>query len=244
MLPNWLDHIDDKRRENLLQILVELSKLQNKDDLDFIIVGALPLLFRNYLKYKVYWDIDILFKDDLHLKAFMEKEKSPNLKIVNLDDALMINKNISSLHTVWAFDNIWFNVDYILRPGFYEYHTADFAQQKQYKERIRLNDEQYEIELYIAHPWDIIVEKVFSPRLDRDFELKVDTSIDLRHIVAVYIQEKNNPDFWQYTLKKAKLLAGEKAFKDKFLKILDSLPEFGYGDTKISAVSRQILGSP
>jgi len=241
--PDWLDHIDEKRRRNLLQILEELSKLQDQANLDFIIIGALSLLFNNYLKYKVYWDIDILFKDNDRLTNFIEKRKSKSLKIVDLDDTLMINKNISSYHTVWAFDHIWFNVDYILRPGFFEYYTNAIAQQQPYRAKIQLGDDCFNIELYIAHPWDIIVEKIFSPRTARDLELKVDTSVDLRHIVAVYIQEKNNPVFWEYVFKKAALLQGEAAFKTKFLKILDELTEFGYGDTEISAKSRKILGS-
>ncbi|MGB3341997.1 MAG: DUF6036 family nucleotidyltransferase [bacterium] len=241
MYPDWLDHIDEKRRENLLQILEELSKLQNRDDLNFIIIGALSLLFNNYLKYKVYWDIDMLFKDKNQFTSFIEKPKSKSLKIVNLDDTLMIDKNISSYHTVWAFDHIWFNVDYILRQGFFEYYAHTITQLKPYKERIPFGNNCYEIELYIAHPWDIIVEKVFSPRTARDLELKVDTSVDLRHIVAVYVKEKNNHDFWKHAFEKAKLLQGEVAFKTKFLRILDELTDFGYGDIEVSAKSREIL---
>ena len=71
--------------------------------------------------------------------------------------------------------------------------------------------------------------------------MKVDTSVDLRHIVAVYVQEKNNNDFWKYAFKKAKLLKGEEAFKIKFLRILDELPDFGYDDIEVSAKSREIL---
>jgi hypothetical protein len=239
--PNWLNHIDEKRRVNLLQILEELSHLQDKTDLDFIIIGALPLLFNNYLKYKVYWDIDLLFKNERRFTNFIEKPKSRGLRIVDLDDTLMIDKNISSYHTVWAFDHIWFNVDYILRPGFFHYYTDALAQAKPYKEKIQLANNSYNIELYIAHPWDIIVEKIFSPRTARDLELKVDTSVDLRHIVAVYVQEKNNVEFWEYAFKKAELLQGEATFKATFLKILDELSEFGYCDIEVTDKSLDIL---
>jgi hypothetical protein len=239
--PDWLTYIDEKRRLNLLQILEELSKRQNKKDLNFIIIGALPLLFNNYLKYKVYWDIDILFRDNGCFKAFIAEQKSKSLRIVDLDDTLMTNETISSFHTAWAFESIWFNVDYILRPGFFEYYAGSLSEQQLYNEKININDDYYQIALYMAHPWDIIVEKVFSPRTARDLELKIDTSVDLRHIVAVYNREKDNLDFWKHAFKKAELLDSEGAFKSKFLQILDMLPDFGYGATEISKKSREVL---
>lgn len=243
MNPEWLNYIDEKRRVNLVQILGELSKLQTRADLDFIIIGALSLLLNKYLKYKVYWDIDMLFRDKRHLETFIRKPKSKNLRIVNLDDNLMISKNISSYHTMWAFDHIWFNVDYILRQGFFEFYVHSIAQQKPYNEVIHLEDNTYIIDLCIAHPWDIFVEKVFSPRTVRDIDLKIDTSVDLRHIVAIYAQEKDNYDFWMHVLKKAQLLQGKDAFKKNLLNILNNLTELGYGEIEISEKSRKILRS-
>ena len=241
MHPDWLNFIDEKRRDNLLRILEELSGLQDKNQLNFIIVGALPLLFAGYLKYKRYWDIDILFKDHMHLTEFIEKPKSNNLRIVDYDEALMVSKNISSFHTAWTFGHVWFNVDYILRRGFFEYHTHSIAQLKRFKDTINFNGGSYEIDLYIAHTWGIIVEKIFSPRLARDMESKIDTSVDLTHIIKVYNQEKDNMDFWKYTFEKAQLLQSKEAFKKAFLKILDALDELGYGDIQVSAKSLEIL---
>lgn len=241
MHPAWLNFIDEKRRDNLLRILEELSGLQDKNHLNFIIVGALPLLFAGYLKYKRYWDIDILFKDHMHLTEFIEKPKSNNLRIVDYDEALMVSKNISSFHTAWTFGHVWFNVDYILRQGFFEYHTHSIAQLKRFKDTINFNGGSHEIDLYIAHTWGIIVEKIFSPRLARDMESKIDTSVDLTHIIKVYNQEKDNMDFWKYTFEKAQLLQSKEAFKKAFLKILDALDELGYGDIQVSAKSLEIL---
>lgn len=237
MHPDWLNYINRKRRKNLLQTLQELSKLQDKENLNFILIGAFPLLIKGYLNYTAYWDIDLLFRNNNSLKKFIEKAKSKTLKIVDYDDDLVINKNIASLHTAWAFNHGWVNVDYILRKGFFEFYTHNIDALKPYKASIKTGNENFLINLYIAHPWDIVAEKVISPRTDRDIVLKIDMSVDIRHIFAIYKQEKDNRDFWHYILEKAKLLKGNQEFKTKFLKILSCAKELGYTNLKISPLS-------
>lgn len=241
MYPDWLNYVDRKRRLNLVQILQCLSQLQDKENLNFIIIGALPLLMSGYLAYTVYWDIDLLFRDNNGMEKFMKKPKAKMLRIVEYDEVLTVSKNITSFHTAWAFNRIWFNVDYIVRPGFFDFYTHDIDQLMSYKESITLGDTSFEICLYMAHPWDIIVEKVISPRTTRDVELLVDTSVDLRHIFAVYTNEKTNMQFWDYIFEKTKLLCSERDFKAKFLKIISSATELGYGDLEISADSIKLL---
>lgn len=241
MQPDWLNYVDEKRRKNLLQILEELSKFQNKENLNFIIIGALALLIRGYLKYKRYWDIDILFKSEKKLKEFIKNPKSKSLKIVDYDDTLMVNKNITSFHTAWAFDRKWFNVDYILRKRFFEFYTHNINTLKPYRESVKMDNGNFQIDLYIAHAWDIIVEKIFSPRTERDIQLKIDASVDIRHIFVVYDREKHNTEFWFSVLKKAKLLGGKKEFKAKLLNILLSAEELGYRGLEITPDSIKIL---
>ncbi len=241
MYPDWLNYIDKKRRRNLLQILQALSSLQDKDNLNFIIIGALSLLVRGYLNYMVYWDVDLLFKDDKYLIEFIKKTKTKTLKIVEYDDAFMMSRNITSLHTAWAFNHVWVNVDYILRKGFFEFYTDDIDTLSPYTESIKLDNARFEICLYMAHSWDIITEKVISPRTARDVELKIDTSVDIRHIFAVYQKEKTNEKFWHYILEKAKLLCDEREFKAKFLKILSSAKDLGYSDLEISPHIQTLL---
>ena len=241
MYPDWLNYVDRKRRLNLVQILQCLSQLQERANLNFIVIGALPLLMRGYLAYKVYWDIDLLFRDDTGMKEFMKKPKPKMLRIVEYDEALMVSKNITSFHTAWAFDRIWFNVDYIVRKGFFNFYAHDIGQLMPYTETITVHNTNFIICLYMAHPWDIIVEKVISPRTTRDVELQIDTSIDLRHIFAVYTSEKTNLEFWHYIFEKAKLLCSEHEFKAKFLKILSSATELGYGHIEISSDSIKLL---
>jgi hypothetical protein len=232
--PDWLNHVDEKRQRNLIEILQYLSRLQDQKDLDFIIIGALPLLVRGYLAYTVYWDIDLLFKDDNGIREFMQKPKKKTLRIVEYDDALMVSRNITSFHTAWAFNRIWFNVDYIVRKGFFEFYTQNIDKSMLYTDSVLLDNTSFEIGLYMAHPWDIITEKVVSPRTSRDVELRIDTSVDIRHIFAVYKQEKNNMEFWQYIFEKTKSLCCEGDFKKTFLGILSAATELGYGDVEIS----------
>ncbi len=225
---DWLNYVDEKRRLNLIKVLVELSRLQDKNDLNFIIIGALTLLMQDYLKYTAYWDIDLLFKNANRLKEFIYKPKSHGLQIVNYDDELMISEKITSFHTAWSFTRTWFNVDYILREGIFEFYTENIKQMKPYTALIELKDGKFPIDLYIAHAYDIFVEKVLSPRLEKDIDLKVDMSVDIRHIYIIYSKEFTNQNFWDYVQQKVIRINRDREFKDKLLKILKLAPEIGY----------------
>jgi len=239
--PTWLNYVDEKRRRNLVAILQELSKLQNKDNLNFIVIGALPLLINNYCHYIVYWDIDLLFRDIGRLKEFIKMPKSYDLKIVHYDDDLMVTENIASFHTAWSFDKHWFNVDYILRGAIFRFFTNNIVKLKLFTQSIKYESINFEISLYLAHPWDIFLEKVVSPRTKKEIELKVDMSVDIRHIFLIYQKEKDNIKFWQYVLKKAQEINEEKGFKERILKLLELKAELGYGDIEPSPLSIKML---
>jgi len=232
-MPDWLNYVNEKRRLNFVRILVELSHLQDKKDLNFIIIGALTLLMQGYLKYTAYYDIDLLFKNVDRLKEFINRPKPHNLQIVNYDEELMINEKITSFHTAWSFTKTWFNVDYILRQGVFEFYTENSSVLKSYTTLIELKEGKFPIELYIAHAYDIFVEKVLSPRLEKDIDLKVDMSVDIRHIYLIYKQELANQNFWKYILAKINRINKEKEFKEKLLVILKLAPELGYNDIEI-----------
>ncbi len=232
-IPDWLNYIDEKRRVNFVKILAELSLLQDKKDLNFIIIGALTLLIPGYLNYTVYWDIDLLFKNVKALRDFISKPKSHNLRIINYDDELMISEKITSFHTAWSFNKSWFNVDYILREGVFEFYTENLFLFRPYTTIIELKDGKFPINLYLAHPWDVFVEKVLSPRLEKDIDLKVDLSIDLRHIYIIYSKDMNNENFWNYVKEKIERFNRSEEFKIKLQRILKIAPELGYGNIEI-----------
>lgn len=239
--PEWLNYVDEKRRLNFIKILAELSKLQDKNDLNFIIIGALALLMRDYLNYTAFWDIDLLFKDASKLKEFMNKPKSHGLQVVNYDDDLMISEKITSFHTAWSFTRIWINVDYILRKGVFEFYTENISNLKPYATLIELKDGKFPIELYLAHPYDLFVEKVLSPRLEKDIDLKVDLSIDIRHIYQIYLRELTNEKFWEHIQQKIIKINREMEFKDRLLTILRLAPEIGYRNIVIPDFVSKIL---
>uniref|UniRef100_A0A7V3RGN7 Nucleotidyl transferase AbiEii/AbiGii toxin family protein n=1 Tax=candidate division WOR-3 bacterium TaxID=2052148 RepID=A0A7V3RGN7_UNCW3 len=227
-MPEWLNFVDEKRRVNFVKVLSEISRLQDKKDLNFIIIGAVSLLMQGYLKYIAYWDIDLLFKNAQRLKEFINHPKSQNLRIINYDDELMISEKITSFHTAWSFTKTWFNVDYILREGIFEFYTENLSNLKPYTTIIELKEGKFPIELYLAHPWDLFVEKVLSPRVTKDIELKVDMSIDIRHIYIIYNREVEDQSFWDYVVKKIKGINKEEEFKTKLLTILNLSEELGY----------------
>ncbi|MCX7995527.1 MAG: hypothetical protein N3A65_07145 [candidate division WOR-3 bacterium] len=231
--PEWLNFVDEKRRLNFIKVLSEISRLQDKNDLNFIVIGALTLLIHGYLKYTAYWDIDLLFKDAGKLKEFINKPKSAGLQIVNYDDELMISEKITSFHTAWSFTKSWFNVDYILRPGIFEFYTENLKQMKPYTSLIELKEGKFPVDIYLAHPYDIFVEKILSPRVEKDIELKVDLSVDIRHIYTVYSKELTNEDFWKYVFHKIERINREKEFKSKLLTVLKLAPELGYNNIEI-----------
>lgn len=237
----WLDFVDTRRRSSLLGILAELSRLQHKKNVDFVVIGALPLLIHGYLKYTALWDIDLLFRDEEEMKRFTIKPKSKMLKIVDYDDALMVSENIASFHSAWTFDKNWFNVDYILRNELFEFFTNDITNSVPCHEIMQWNQIHYEISLYLAHPWDITVGKIISPRTERDISLCVDTSIDIRHIFAVYRSEKDNNAFWQHTTSRSQFFCPKPVFKGKFLELLTKAHELGYDDIEISSAAIQAL---
>lgn len=71
--------------------------------------------------------------------------------------------------------------------------------------------------------------------------MKVDMSVDLRHIYIIYSKELMNENFWEYVQQKIKRLNREKEFKDKLLTILRLAPEVGYQDVEIPEFILKIL---
>ncbi|HEX7320846.1 MAG TPA: hypothetical protein VF399_10885 [bacterium] len=225
----------------MVQILQELSWLQEFPDLNFIIIGALSLLIQGYLHYVVLWDIDLLFKNINQLKNFMDKPKTPSLKIFNIDNELVNNETISSLHTVWSFGKTWFNVDYILKKSIFQHYTKNTVL-KQHQETMTIQNQLCSINLCLAHPWDVVIDKILSPRTGKELELKVDMSVDIRHIYSVYNKEQDNHVFWEYIMEKSSAIRKRKALKSRLKAILSIAQEIGYNDVAFSPLALKYLG--
>jgi hypothetical protein len=233
--------VDAKRRRNLLRILEELSKVLNHNEPNFIIIGAVPLLMTDYLDYMAQWDIDILFRDNASLREFVSRAKPAGSRIVNYDDDFMASAGITSFHTAWSFDRTWFNVDYILRDKLFDFYAKDLRELNDYNRLIKLEGSNYQIRLWLAHPWDIFLEKALSPRAEQELALRVDMSVDIRHIFLIYQREKDCPEFWARVVGKARKFGLEERFKKNLLTVFNVRSELGYGHIEISDFSLEQL---
>lgn len=237
----WYYWVDEKRRHNLFKILVELSHLQQQTPPQFILIGALALLIHGKLHYMVQWDIDLLFRDEKSLSDFIDREKSKSLRIVHYDDGLMRSAHIASLHTAWSFDRTWFNVDYILKSETFKPYSSTIVGEGPHEERLVYESKEYRFSIFMAHPWDILIEKILSPRLARELDNRDSMSVDIRHAVMILKQESANADFWNALRRRTDEREKRETVKKTLLVLLSHLPELGYADVNLGeAVEKRI----
>ncbi len=241
---HWLTCIDKKRRKNLLLILQELSSLVNKEEPDFVIIGAMALLMQGFIGgYKVLWDVDLLFKDAACLEAFRKTKKSPDVRIVELDEEIVKNKNIGSLHAVWSFNKTWFNVDYIIKGDLYQFYNPKEKWKQPYREKVEYEDGIYAIELHLAHPLDIFTEKMLSPRMEKELENSDDLGVDIRHCFYM-LQEFGHQEWFWKGIRKGACKLGKEAQLQKHLTMLVTMKEqLGYGDVELPDTLRESIRS-
>jgi hypothetical protein len=232
--PHWITCIDQKRRFNLLCILEELSSLLNREEPDFVIIGAMALLIQGFIGgYKVLWDVDLLFKDAESIEAFRKAEKSPHARIVELDDEIVKNKQIGSLHSVWSFNKTWFNVDYIIKDDLYEFYNPKEQRKEPHREKVEYENREYPIELYLAHPLDIFTEKMVSPRMEKELETSNDFGVDIRHCFYMLQKFGNEEWFWQGIKKSAGKIGKESQLQKHLAILMSTKDQLGYGDVEL-----------
>lgn len=226
----WYQHVIPRGRHNLLNILVELSRLFEQKGESFMIIGAFSLLIRGVLTYTVLWDLDLLFKDRESMDKFIEAPKSPEVEIEHLDEKLMVGKTISSLHTAWRFTGNWLNVDYILLPGDFDFYRANPEEEITLKSEVTFEGKTYRLSLPVAAPWDMIVKKLLSPRFERELESRDSLSVDVRHVFHLLLRFGEEPTFWGMVVEKANYLGQFQKVKTNLLRLLSSKKEVGYGE--------------
>ncbi len=229
----WYEHVIPRGRHNLLNILVELSRLFEQKGESFIIIGAFSLLIRGVLTYTVLWDLDLLFKDRESMDKFIEAPKSPEVEIEHLDEELMVGKTISSLHTAWRFTANWFNVDYILLPGDFDFYRANPEEEITLKSEVTFEGKSYRLNLPVATPWDMIVKKLLSPRFERELESRDSLSVDVRHVFHLLSKYGDAPAFWERVAKKAAYLKQSHQVKGNLLRFFSLKDEIGYGQMNL-----------
>jgi hypothetical protein len=239
----WYEHVVPRGRHNLLNILVELSRLFEQEGESFIIIGAFSLLIRGLLPYTVLWDLDLLFKDKQSMDKFIEAPKAPEVEIEHLDEKLMVGETISSLHTAWRFAGNWLSVDYILLPGDFDFYHANPQEEITLKSRVTLEGKSYRLSLPVAAPWDVTVKKLLSPRLKRELESGDNLSIDIRHVFHLLRRYGGEPTFWSRVTEKANYLGQFQKVKANLLRIISCRDEIGYGKMNLDEKLKEIVSS-
>ncbi len=231
---HWLSFIDVKRRQNLLLILEELSSLLDKKNPNFIIIGAMSILIQGFIGgYKVLWDVDLLFRNSDGIMDFRKTEKSKNLRIVELDDGIVQNKNIGSLHTVWSFSTTWFNVDYIIKSNLFDFYNPLKRRKEPHNETVRFQNRDYHIILFLADPLDVFVEKIVSPRMEKELNLRDDFGVDIRHCLHMLKRFGEEEWFWRSIKMSAIEINRKGKLKKHLVQLIEIKDELGYADTKL-----------
>jgi len=232
---HWVSCIDNKRTVNLLLILEELTRLLDKSKNPFVIIGAMSLLLQGYIRgYRVLWDIDLLFKNIDAIMDLTMTEKSKRLRIVEMDSSIVQNKTIGSLHTVWSFDKTWFNVDYIVKTGLFDfYNPLKRGNQAYHIETVRFQNKDYYIKLLLADVSDIFVEKMTFPRMQKQLQQKDDFGIDIRHCLYILSTLGKKNRFWKRVRESSLEINLTAALKRNLLHLVRIKNELGYEETKL-----------
>jgi hypothetical protein len=201
---DWLACVVEREREPLIRVLSLLSDLGRSPGPDFILIGALSLLIRGVLQQTSLWDVDLLFSEKHALRKFARRAGGEDrVRITNYEDDLMVNRGIASLHTAWNPGGAWVNVDYILRDWNFEFYLRGRTGEGPYRESRELRGEKFEISLYLAHPWDILIDKLTSPRLERELRQRDPLGTDVLHVFEVIRREGDDVKLWVYLESKA-----------------------------------------
>jgi hypothetical protein len=168
----------------------------------FVLIGAFSLLLRRTLFRRSFWDIDLLFRDETALRRFVGSEERTGARIVHYDDTMVLRPGISSLHTTWRFQRAWVNLDYILRAPYFEFYIGGLTGSKRFRECVHHAGRDYEISLYVAHPWDVLIDKMLSPRFEKELESRNSMGVDLRHVFLLLRLYGATQEFWDYILRR------------------------------------------
>ncbi|KPJ52873.1 hypothetical protein AMJ39_06640 [candidate division TA06 bacterium DG_24] len=240
--PSWCVFVDPERRRDLISILAELSGLWEGMVEPFIIVGALSLVLRERLRFTALWDIDLLFPSEEAVETFADRRPPGGVRVVAYDDQLMRGAGIASLHTAWRICSKWINVDYIYRPPFYRLHYSTFEKDGPLIQEVRLGEETFQIRVPVAHPWDVFLEKIISPRFSSVVESGYGMHPDVRHILFLLQSETEQEGFWSYLEQTARVFGLVEGVRQGMELLLANRDYLGYGEFELPAVLDAKIG--
>jgi len=230
----WYRFVSKNRRQALLEILAEISRLYQVYRCKFILVGACSLLIRGCLKYKAWWDVDLLFRSPEDISHFQHLPVTEQLQVFPVDHQLQDYGDVSSWQNMWGSQNVWYRVDLIHRPRYYLFHLSAPSGDIFYHDTIYYQGKIYHINLPVAHPWNMFVDKLLSPRLAFELETGGAYSIDIRHLFILYSLYRREDYFWDYVVGNSSKLGALDEFKKNLKILFQKKDEFGYQDIKIN----------
>lgn len=231
----WHEYIDRKVRLTYLAVLGYISE----KGLPAVVVGSAALLARGYYQKNYWWDIDLLFPHVDSLKEFNAGlADAPDFLIEHVEEELQSTPELFSLHTLWSYKKGgkraggWVNVDLIVRRDFdwHTFHRRVIERYGKFTQRVERDDEVFSLNLFMAHPWGIFVEKIFSPRVMKEMVTEDNYSYDARDIFTLLERDGTDPEFVSYL---SEVLAREwvdpTEFRKRFMLIVRRKGRLGYG---------------
>ncbi len=236
---NWYEYISHKVNRTYLAVLHFLSVTKAP----LVEVGSGALLARGYYRKNYWWDIDLLFPDVASLETFINDINDANFfRIEHVDQEIQETPELYSFHTLWSYNSGegkssgWVNVDLIVRRDFdwYCFHRRALEKYGKFSQEIELDGETFFINLFMAHPWGIFVEKVFSPRLMRELTTENVLSYDGRDIFTILERDGTTPDFTSFILEVLNnRWVDAVQFRSRFMQIINHRDWLGYGYVRL-----------
>jgi hypothetical protein len=232
---SWLHCVASNQRAELLSCLQELSRLQEKARPSFIVIGGAALLLQGVSQRLQWWDIDLMFRDQVALFDFLRVEKHPQLRMQFIAEGASQRSGLHFVHTSWRFHRRWTNVDCIVREGYFEFYLASAQATGAFSQSLDVNGQTYFLHLLIGHPWDVIIDKLTLERFEASLEIFDSLNKDLPHIWDVLKQSGNDPAFYAHVARQAGKLGKSDVLRDNLLALLQCAKELAYDTNEISA---------
>lgn len=230
----WHSYLANNQRAEFLSCLQELSRLQEKSQPAFLLIGGAALLLQGVSQHLQWWDIDLIFRDKVALFDFLRAEKHPQLRIQFMEEGTSQRSGLHFVHTSWCFYGRWTNVDCIAREGYFDFYLATARAEGPFSRSIDESGQTYHLDLLIGHPWDVIIDKLTLERFEASLETMSSLNKDLPHIWDVLRKTGDDPAFYAHVTKQTERLGNLRFLRENVLTLWRCAAELGYPTEEIS----------
>ncbi|MDZ7290697.1 MAG: hypothetical protein ONB42_12255 [candidate division KSB1 bacterium] len=230
----WYSYITGTYRGEFLSCLQELSQLQDKTTPTFLLIGGAALLLQGMAKKLQWWDIDLIFRNKTALFDFLRLEKHPQLRVQFLEEGISQRTGLHFVHTTWCFNSRWTNVDCIIREGYFDFYLGTAQLRGPFSQLIDVDGQTYRLHLLIAHPWDVIIDKLTLERFEVSLEMLSMLNKDLPHIWEVLERSGDDPAFYTHLIKQTERLGKTQFLRENLFTLLQCAKELGYHTEELS----------